>query len=59
MICPKCNQTNTTLMWWQDEKNNRWVCYPCGMNRRAEQNRIEAKWREDNATTFTAQASSR
>ena len=20
MICPKCNQTNTTLMWWQDEK---------------------------------------
>jgi len=46
-------------MWWQDERNNRWVCYGCGMGRREEQDKIEKKWREDNATTFTAQASSR
>jgi len=48
MICPKCHQTNTTLQWWHEESKDRWVCYPCGMGRREEQNRIERKWMEDN-----------
>lgn len=46
--CPKCKQPNTTYCWWEDEKNKRWVCYPCGMNRRDEQNHIEKKWKQDN-----------
>jgi len=44
--CPKCEQLNTTLHWWHDEPNNRWICYPCGMGRRKEQNRIEAQWKQ-------------
>jgi Zn ribbon nucleic-acid-binding protein len=47
MICPQCNQPNTTLQWWLDENHDRWVCLPCGMGRREEQNLIEAKWYQD------------
>lgn len=48
--CPKCNQINTTLMWWESSEyiGKNWVCYPCGMRRREEQNRIEKKWLKDN-----------
>ena len=47
-MCPKCKQSNTTLMWWQISKTNQWVCLPCGMDRREEQNKIEIKYKKDN-----------
>ena len=55
-VCPQCRETNTTLMWWEQEDPHRWVCYPCGMGRREEQTRIEQRWKRENATTPTAQA---
>jgi len=47
-LCPSCCRINTVMMWWHDEKNHRWICYPCGMGRREEQDRIERKWKRDN-----------
>ena len=45
--CPKCKQVNTTLSWWQISSTNQWVCLPCGMGRREEQNKIEIKYEKD------------
>jgi hypothetical protein len=33
-------------MWWEDEKNHRWVCYGCGMNRNKEYQKDQAKLKE-------------
>ena len=56
MICPKCHQTNTTLQWWHEESKDRWICYPCGMGRREEQNRIDQQWEKRYGSKITAQA---
>ena len=44
-ICPKCNLKNNTNWWW--EVASGWVCYPCGMGRRDEQLKIDAKYQNE------------
>jgi len=56
-ICPKCNLINNTLQWWFNEKTNTAVCYPCAMNRREEQNKIDKHWIKQYGTKTSAQAS--
>ena len=43
--CTRCKQSNTTYCWW--ESLGSWVCLPCGMGRRNEQNKIELKYIKD------------
>lgn len=49
MICKLCNLENNTNWWWEGKKNQpAWVCYPCGMDRRQEQLKIDKQWKRDN-----------
>lgn len=48
--CPQCCVWNDINWWWFSDRLNNWVCYACGMGRRAEQNRIDKKWRKENDT---------
>lgn len=50
-ICTQCNRWNDINWWWHSETLDRWVCYPCGMGRRKEQDRIDARYKEENGNT--------
>lgn len=58
-VCHKCSKWNHIDWWWQDEASGRWVCYSCGMGRREEQDKIEAKWEKEYGTNTATPPSTR